>query len=171
MRFDPWEGIPEDIPLTRSRVLDRTRSLLEGPFCRAWYLGDRVASQWRPHTEALQFIPPLPPVSMRSTSLMSKEDLKNARIRDWAGLLLQADDYMEYCRLFLSPPVAAPPVALVWPRAPSFVSFYSDDGEEERLVLTPSFIHYQPGLHRYLWLFILTVTASHCIPCLDAHDV
>ncbi|KAI8547454.1 hypothetical protein RHMOL_Rhmol07G0197100 [Rhododendron molle] len=88
VRFDPWDGVPEDTPLTHSRILDRTRSLLEGPFCRAWYLGDRVASQWRPRAKALQFIPPPPPASKRFTSLMSKEDLKNARIRDWAGLLL-----------------------------------------------------------------------------------
>ncbi|KAI8571987.1 hypothetical protein RHMOL_Rhmol01G0163700 [Rhododendron molle] len=137
IRFDPWDGVPEDTPLTRSRILDRTRSLLEGPFYRAWYLGDRVASQWRPRAEALQFIPPPPPVSMTSTSLMFKEDLKNARIRDWAGLLLQEGDYMEYCILFMAPAVAAPLVVPVWPRAPSFVSFHSDDGEEERLALTP----------------------------------
>ncbi|KAI8530078.1 hypothetical protein RHMOL_Rhmol11G0027300 [Rhododendron molle] len=80
--FDPWGGVPEDAPPSRSRVLDRTRSLLEGPFCRAWYLGDRVASQWRPGAEALQFVPPPPLASMRSTSSMSKEDLKNARIKD-----------------------------------------------------------------------------------------
>ncbi|KAI8550483.1 hypothetical protein RHMOL_Rhmol06G0110300 [Rhododendron molle] len=135
--FDPWGGVPKDAPLARSRVLDRTRSLLEGPFCRAWYLGDRVASQWHPHAEALQFVPPPPPASMRSTSSMSKADLKDAWIRDWAGLLLQTGDYMEYYRLFLAPAVAAPSIALVWPRAPSFVSFHSDDGEEERLTLTP----------------------------------
>ncbi|KAI8568199.1 hypothetical protein RHMOL_Rhmol02G0179100 [Rhododendron molle] len=87
VRFDPWGGVPEDAPLARSRKLDCTRSLLEGPFCRAWYLGDRGASQWRPRAEVLQFVPPSPPASMRSTSSMSKEDLKNARIRDWAGLL------------------------------------------------------------------------------------
>ncbi|KAI8572880.1 hypothetical protein RHMOL_Rhmol01G0234900 [Rhododendron molle] len=78
---------------------------------------------------------------MRSTSSMSKEDLKNARIRDWAALLLQAGDYMEYCHLFLVLAAAAPPVAPVWPWAPSFVSFYSDDGEEERLALTPCTTH------------------------------
>ncbi|KAI8529979.1 hypothetical protein RHMOL_Rhmol11G0018000 [Rhododendron molle] len=137
VRFDHWGGVPEDAPLARFRVLDRTRSLLEGPFCRAWYLGDQVASQWHPRAEALQFVPPPPPASMRSTSSMSKEDLKNVRIRDWAGLLLQAGDYMEYCRLFLAPAVAAPHVAPVWPRAPSFISFHSDDGEEEHLALTP----------------------------------
>ncbi|KAI8535486.1 hypothetical protein RHMOL_Rhmol10G0178300 [Rhododendron molle] len=136
--FDPWGGVLEDAPLARSRVLDRTRSLLEGPFCRAWYIGDRVASQWHPRAKTFQFVPPPPPpASMRSTSLISKEDLKNARIRDWAGLLLQAGDYMEYYHLFLASAVAAPPVAPVWPRAPSFVSFHSDDGEEERLALIP----------------------------------
>ncbi|KAI8547451.1 hypothetical protein RHMOL_Rhmol07G0196800 [Rhododendron molle] len=73
----------------------------------------------------------------RTQFLSSKEDLKNARIRDWAGLLLQAGDYMEYCHVFLAPAAAAPPVVPVWPRAPSFVSFHSDDGKEEHLALTP----------------------------------
>ncbi|KAI8530032.1 hypothetical protein RHMOL_Rhmol11G0022700 [Rhododendron molle] len=89
---------------------------------------------------------------MRCTSSMSKEDLRNARIRDWVGLLLQAGDYREYYRLFLTPP-AVPPIAFVWPRAPSFVSFHSADGEEERwclLLVRPCFTHCQPGLHRYL---------------------
>ncbi|XP_058223136.1 protein MAINTENANCE OF MERISTEMS-like [Rhododendron vialii] len=52
VQFDPWGGISEDVPLARSRVLDRTCSLLEGPFCRAWYLVDQVASQWRPCAKA-----------------------------------------------------------------------------------------------------------------------
>ncbi|KAI8568012.1 hypothetical protein RHMOL_Rhmol02G0165400 [Rhododendron molle] len=96
----------------------------------------RVLESWTVLAACLR-VPFVEPASMRSTSLMCKEDLKNARIRDWAGLLLQAGDYMEYCRLFLAPAVAAPPVALVWPRAPSFVSFHFDDGEEECLALTP----------------------------------
>ncbi|KAI8547445.1 hypothetical protein RHMOL_Rhmol07G0196200 [Rhododendron molle] len=81
VRFDPWSGVPEDAHLVGSRVLDHPRSLLEGPFCRAWYLGDRVVSQWCPRAEAFQFLPPHPPTSMRSTSSLFKENLKNARIR------------------------------------------------------------------------------------------
>ncbi|KAI8543447.1 hypothetical protein RHMOL_Rhmol08G0218800 [Rhododendron molle] len=55
--FDPWSGVLEDALFVRSRALDRTRSLLKGPFCRAWYLGDQVASQWHPPAQALQFVP------------------------------------------------------------------------------------------------------------------
>lgn len=136
MQFDPWSDVPVDAPLARSRALDRTRSLLKGPFCQAWYLGEEVVSQWPPLAEAVQFIPPPPPMSMRSTASLSNQDLKNARISDWVGLLLQAGDYTEYCRLFLSPS-AVPATTPIWPWAPTFISFHYVDREEERLALTP----------------------------------
>lgn len=130
-----------------------------------------MASQWRPHAKALQFILPPPPMLMRSTSSLSKQDLKDARIRNWAGLILRAGDYTEYCRLFLTPssiPIAAP----VWPRAPTFVSFHSADGEEERLALTPLL---DPALHITDWssagifMFLLLHSSfRRCIPCSNA---
>lgn len=55
VRFDPWDTLLDDAPLelTLARALDNQRFLLDGPFSRAWYLGERVASQYFPRTEAL----------------------------------------------------------------------------------------------------------------------
>ncbi|KAI8559806.1 hypothetical protein RHMOL_Rhmol04G0203200 [Rhododendron molle] len=111
LQLDPWSGMPEDTCLAHSKVLDRTRSPLEGSFCQAWYLGDQVASQWRPHAEALQLIPPPPPASMRSTSSMSKEDLRNARIETGRACFFKqvpAEIVQEWLRAYQSAN------ALVW---------------------------------------------------------
>lgn len=99
--------------------------------------------------------------------MLSKQDLKDSRIRDWAGLLLQVGHYVEYCCLFLTSP-AAPTTTLVWPQAPSFVSLHSADGEEERLALTLCSTQLYTLPTRALQVFLGLL--HHCIPCSNACD-
>lgn len=140
MRFDPWGVLLDDAPLelTSARALDSQHFLLEEPFSRAWYLGERVASQYFPHSEALQLVPLPPPVGMRLTHLLTGEGLLLALERQPAMSFLVAGDYSAFRLASLTLPttaiVAAPPI---WPRAPSFISFHNANGEEERLTLTP----------------------------------
>ncbi|KAI8530255.1 hypothetical protein RHMOL_Rhmol11G0042200 [Rhododendron molle] len=138
MRFDPWDTLLDDAPLelTSARALDSQHFLLEGPFSRAWYLEERVASQYFPRSEALH-IPLPPPTGMRSTHLLAGEGLLIALERRLATDFLQARDYSAFRLASLTLPTAttaaAPPI---WPRATSFISFHNANGEEERLTLT-----------------------------------
>ncbi|KAI8522356.1 hypothetical protein RHMOL_RhmolUnG0000500 [Rhododendron molle] len=140
--FDPWRTLLDDAPLelTSARALDSQHFLLEGPFSRAWYLGERVASQYFPRSEALQFVPLPPPAGMRSTHLLTGEGLLLAFERQLAVDFLREGDYSAFRLASLTLPTttaataATPPV---WPRAPGFISFHNTNGEEERLPLTP----------------------------------
>ncbi|KAI8530466.1 hypothetical protein RHMOL_Rhmol11G0060800 [Rhododendron molle] len=55
VRFDPWDTLLDDAPLelTSARALDSQHFLIEGPFSRAWYLGERMASMYFQRLEAL----------------------------------------------------------------------------------------------------------------------
>ncbi|KAI8572489.1 hypothetical protein RHMOL_Rhmol01G0203200 [Rhododendron molle] len=142
VRFDPWGTLLDDAPLelTSARALDSQHFLLEGPFSRAWYLGERVASQYFPRSEALQFVPLPPPAGMRSTHLLTGEGLLLALERRLAVDFLREGDYSAFRLASLTLPTATTDVAAatpVWPRAPSFISFHNANREEERLPLTP----------------------------------
>ncbi|KAI8547443.1 hypothetical protein RHMOL_Rhmol07G0196000 [Rhododendron molle] len=131
VRFDPLDTLLDDAPLglTSARALDSQHFLLEGPFSRVWYLGERVASQYFPRSEALQVVPLPPPAGMGSTHLLTGEGLLLALERRLATDFLQAGDYSFRLALLTLPTatiVAAPPV---WPRAPSFISFHNANGE------------------------------------------
>lgn len=119
--------------LTSTQALDSQHFLWEGPFSRAWYLGARVASQYFPCAEALQFVLLPLPAGMRSTHLLTRRDLLPALERQ--PEFLKAGDYTSFCLASLTPLATATPPA--WPRAPTFVSFHTANGEEEHLTLTP----------------------------------
>lgn len=140
MWFDPWDTLLDDAPLelTSAQALDSQHFFLEGPFSRAWYLGERVASQNFLRSEALQFVPLPPPAGMRLTHLLMEEGLFVALERQIATNFLEVGDYSAFRLASLALPTTTTTVApLVWPRATSIVSFYNNNGEEERLTLTP----------------------------------
>ncbi|KAI8546938.1 hypothetical protein RHMOL_Rhmol07G0158600 [Rhododendron molle] len=123
--------------LTSARALDSQHFLLEGPFSRARYLGERVANQYFPRSEALQLVPLPPPASMRLTHLLIGEGLLLALERRPATDFLRAGDYSAFHLASLILPITATVVPLVWPRAPSCISFHNANGDEEHLTLTP----------------------------------
>lgn len=98
MRFGPWDTLLDNAPLelTSARALDNQHFLLEGPFSRAWYLGERVASQYLPRSEALQLVPLPPPVGIRSTHLLTGEGLLQALERQPAMGFLQAGGLLDF---------------------------------------------------------------------------
>ncbi|KAI8530079.1 hypothetical protein RHMOL_Rhmol11G0027300 [Rhododendron molle] len=81
---------------------------------------------------------------------------------------------MEYYHLFLAPAAAALPVAPVWPRPPSFVSFHSNDGRKSAwplLLAQPNFIRCQLGFHRYHPISELVSLFVSSIPTLEMFDL
>ncbi|KAI8572105.1 hypothetical protein RHMOL_Rhmol01G0172500 [Rhododendron molle] len=130
----------DDAPLelTSARALDSQHFLLEGPFSRAWYLGERVVSQYFPYSEALQLVPVPPPTGMKSNHLLTGEGLLLTLERQVAMGFLVAGDYSAFHLASLTLPTATTAAApSVWPLAPNFFSFHNANGEEERLMQTP----------------------------------
>ena len=78
VRWNVWDGMDVKLPdvLAPSRVVAGQRILLEGPYCRRWYLGERVPRQ---SIGSLTFsVPASIPVSMLSeatTELAIVEDM------------------------------------------------------------------------------------------------
>ena len=84
----------------------RYRILLEGPVCRAWYLGERFIRQTLGLPE--QIVPILPPERMRETEGYSFQQMEDYTL-GWA-VDVDADrgegDYSEYVRTFLMRPLS-----------------------------------------------------------------
>lgn len=97
VKWDVWAGIDESATpdLLRSREATRKRILLEGPFCRQWYLGERVVRQSLGYKS---FRVPKPiPHSMLSTNTLTVEDLgKWTQGEDATVFLEETGDYSEY---------------------------------------------------------------------------
>lgn len=104
VKWDVWAGIDESATpdLLRSREATRKRILLEGPFCRQWYLGERVVRQSLGYKS---FRVPKPiPHSMLSTNTLTVEDLgKWTQGEDATVFLEETGDYSEYRALRLMP--------------------------------------------------------------------
>lgn len=81
--------------LLRSRQATGRRILLEGPFCRQWYLGERVVRQSLGYN--VFKVPKSIPFSMLNTRILTVEDLERwTGGEDAATFLEESGDYEEY---------------------------------------------------------------------------
>lgn len=82
VKWDVWAGIERvaSLDLLRSMQANGRRILLEGPFCREWYLGERVVRQSLGHDflELPKHIPLLSSRSGEMKELMEWFDGKDA---------------------------------------------------------------------------------------------
>lgn len=79
VRFHLWEAVSPKVQKEWMAVLnlDHRGLLLEGPFGKAWYWGERVANHYLPREEAMELVPLPPPESMRLASLLKEWALKD----------------------------------------------------------------------------------------------
>ena len=82
----------------------RFRILLEGPVCRAWYLGERFLRQTLGLPE--QIVPVHPPEHMRDTERFPAEQRTDYTIGWEADGFRGEDDYLEYVRTFIMRPLS-----------------------------------------------------------------
>ncbi len=82
----------------------RFRILLEGPVCRAWYLGERFLRQTRGLPE--QIVPAHPPAEMRETEGLTTEQLDDYSIGWEEAGFRGTGDYQEYVRTYLMRPLS-----------------------------------------------------------------
>ena len=85
--------------------------MLEGPFSREWYLGERVVRQSLRQVSFM--IPRSPPPSMRSTELLDRGQVREFRRGSRAVDFLAEGDYEAFVAGFLMRPfsVSMPPPA------------------------------------------------------------
>lgn len=139
--------------LLRSRQATGRRILLEGPFCRQWYLGERVVRQSLGYD--VFRVPKSIPFSMLNMRILTVEDLEKwTEGKDAATFLEESGDYEEYMvqRLMpvlgvgrvprgplLGPQAGVVPVAAVGgaegptelPPLPQQVDYYSSTGQRQ----------------------------------------
>ncbi|GMP84840.1 hypothetical protein CsSME_00038212 [Camellia sinensis var. sinensis] len=80
------------------------RILLEGPVCRAWYLGERFLRQTLGLSE--QIVPGLPPAHMRDTERFVAQDMRDYTIGWGAEHHRGEGDYAEYVRTYIMRPLS-----------------------------------------------------------------
>ena len=82
----------------------RFRILLEGPVCRAWYLGERFLRQTLGLPE--QIVPVHPPEHMRDTERFTVDQMVDYTL-GWAADDFRGEgDYSEYVRTFIMRPLS-----------------------------------------------------------------
>ena len=80
------------------------RILLEGPVCRAWYLGERFLRQTLGLLE--QIVPGPPPTHMRHTEGFSFEHMRDYTVGWGAECHRGEGDYAEYVRTYIMRPLS-----------------------------------------------------------------
>ncbi|KAF7123143.1 hypothetical protein RHSIM_Rhsim12G0012800 [Rhododendron simsii] len=158
VNWDVWAGVDPVVhaDLLRSRQATGRRILLEGPFCRQWYLGERVVRQSLGYD--VFRVPKSIPFSMLNMRILTVEDLEKwTEGEDAATFLEESGDYEEYMVQRLMPvlgvdrvprgPLPRPqagavPVAAVrggggaegpaeLPMLPQQVDYYSSTGQRQ----------------------------------------
>ncbi|KAF7124804.1 hypothetical protein RHSIM_Rhsim12G0012200 [Rhododendron simsii] len=109
VNWDLWAMIDPVVhaDLLRSRQATGQRILLEGPFCRQWYLGERVVRQSLGYNV---FRVPKPiPFSMLNAKHLTMEDVEKWTKGEDAATFLEGGDYEEYRVKRLMPIFSAHP--------------------------------------------------------------
>ncbi|XP_028089092.1 uncharacterized protein LOC114289545 [Camellia sinensis] len=104
--WQPWAPLPA-VARDRFAGADETsrfRILLEGPVCRAWYLGERFLRQTLRLPE--QIVPVHPPEDMRETERLTKEQMADYTIGWKATRFRGIGDYREYVQTYLMRPLS-----------------------------------------------------------------
>lgn len=106
VKWNVWARIEEKATpdLLRSRLATGRRILLDGPFCREWYFGERVVRQSLGY-DAFRVPKPVPLLSSRSGEM--KELMEWFDGRDADEFLEDGGDYAEYKELRLMKPFSA----------------------------------------------------------------
>ncbi|KAL7248863.1 hypothetical protein ACSBR1_011112 [Camellia fascicularis] len=104
---EPWAPLPV---VVRERYAGaeetaRFRILLEGPVCRAWYLGERFLRQTLGLPE--QIVPDPPPVHMRDIERFTLEQMTDYTIGWDAEGFRGEGDYTEYVQTYIMQPLSS----------------------------------------------------------------
>ncbi|KAF7123811.1 hypothetical protein RHSIM_Rhsim12G0011200 [Rhododendron simsii] len=130
VNWDLWAMIDPMVhaDLLRSRQATGQRILLEGPFCRQWYLGERVVRQSLGYNV---FRVPKPiPFSMLNAKHLTMEDVERwTKGEDAATFLEEGGDYEEYRVKRLMPIFGAHPTSQT-PRTRSVPTATGGEGAE-----------------------------------------
>ncbi|GMP57020.1 hypothetical protein CsSME_00021278 [Camellia sinensis var. sinensis] len=117
--WQPWAPLPAAMRdrFASAEETSRFRILLEGPVCRAWYLGERFLRQTLGLPE--QIVPVYRPADMRETERLTTEQMADYTIGWKATRFRGIGDYREYVQTYLMRPLSggrqaegARPVAL-----------------------------------------------------------
>ncbi|GMP93976.1 hypothetical protein CsSME_00043599 [Camellia sinensis var. sinensis] len=104
--WKPWAPLPA---VTQDRFAGaeetaRFRILLEGPVCRAWYLGERFLRQTLGLPE--QIVPGPPPTHMRDTERFTAQEMADYTIGWDAEGIRGEGDYREYVQTYIMRPLS-----------------------------------------------------------------
>ncbi|XP_028059974.1 uncharacterized protein LOC114263606, partial [Camellia sinensis] len=102
----PWASLPSAMRgrFPGAEETSRFRILLEGPVCRAWYLGERFLCQTLGLPERIVPVPP--PANMRETEGLTTEQLDDYSIGWEEAGFRGTGDYQEYVRTYLMRPLS-----------------------------------------------------------------
>ncbi|KAF5934658.1 hypothetical protein HYC85_030829 [Camellia sinensis] len=102
----PWAPLPAAMRdrFAGAEETSRFRILLEGPVCRAWYLGERFLRQTLGLPE--QIVPVHPPADMRETERLTSEQMDDYTIGWEEAGFRGTGDYQEYVRTYLMQPLS-----------------------------------------------------------------
>lgn len=104
VNWNVWAGVDPiaHADLLRSRQATGRRILLEGPFCRQWYLGERVVRQSLGY-DAFKVPKPIPSSMLNTRSLTVKDVAQWTEGEDATACLEESGDYEEYMVQMLMP--------------------------------------------------------------------
>ncbi|XP_028104430.1 protein MAINTENANCE OF MERISTEMS-like isoform X1 [Camellia sinensis] len=104
--WQPWAPLPAMIRdrFASAEETARFRILLEGPVCRAWYLGERFLHQTLGLPE--QIVPGPPPTHMRDIERCTAEEMADYTIGWDAEGFRGEGDYSEYVRMYVMRPLS-----------------------------------------------------------------
>ena len=104
MEWCPWPHVPQRMNI--SRKMTRWRLLLEGPFSREWYFGERVVRQSL--QSAVFIISHSPPVGIRYTDSLDRAQIYRFRRGFQITDFLEEGDYGAFVPAFLMRPFLQP---------------------------------------------------------------
>ncbi|KAI7994534.1 Protein MAINTENANCE OF MERISTEMS, partial [Camellia lanceoleosa] len=104
--WQPWAPLPAEVRDHYEGAYEtaRLRILLEGPVCRAWYLGERFLRQTLGLPE--QIVPGPPPTHMRDTEEFSLEHMREYTTGWGVEHHRGEGDYAEYVRTYIMRPLS-----------------------------------------------------------------
>ncbi|XP_058213858.1 protein MAIN-LIKE 2-like [Rhododendron vialii] len=102
--WDVWAGVDPVVhaDLLRSGQANGRRILLEGPFCRQWYLGERVVRQSLGY-DVFRVPKPIPTSMLNTRSLTVEDVARWTKGEDAATFLEESGDYEEHMVQRLTP--------------------------------------------------------------------
>ncbi|GMP96823.1 hypothetical protein CsSME_00045303 [Camellia sinensis var. sinensis] len=103
---EPWAPLPAVVRdhYEGAEETARCRILLEGPVCRAWYLGERFLCQTLDLPE--QIVPGPPPAHMRDTERFTAQEMADYTIGWDTGDFRGEGDFREYIQTYIMRPLS-----------------------------------------------------------------